>query len=111
MNVEMELATRAASMGDGARAHHDPTLEQIAGFLRQHVPAAAARPIDAQTPLLASALLDSLGVLQLVAFLSDELGVEIHDEDFSEENFATVGALLALIARKRPGTDDARPSA
>lgn len=87
------------------------TLEALERFLRQHIPAAAAQPVDAQTPLLSSGLLDSLGVLQLVTFLAEEFGVEISDEDFSEENFATVGALLALVAMKRSTNDDARSSA
>lgn len=98
----VDLNTRARPGSDEAATRRDAeTLAALESFLRQHIPAAASRPVDAGTPLLSSGLLDSLGVLQLVTFLAEELGVEIGEDDFSEENFATVGALLALVARKR----------
>lgn len=110
MAVDAKFAARATSMDDGAISSDDRALALLERFLRQHAPRAAAQPIGPQTPLLSSGLLDSLGVLQLVAFLDEELGVEIRDEDFSEENFATIGALLALIAHKQAVGDGARRS-
>jgi acyl carrier protein len=103
MTIETNLASRQATREATARQCETDAQDALERFLRQHIPAATARPLNKETPLLASGLLDSLGVLQLVAFLADELGVEIGDEDFSEENFGTVGGLLALVLRKRSG--------
>jgi acyl carrier protein len=75
--------------------------EALHTFLRTHLGALAAHPLSAQTPLLGQGLLDSLGVVQLMVFLGGELGVEIDDEDFTQDNLATLGSVLALISRKR----------
>lgn len=53
------------------------------------------------TELVASGLLDSLSIVQLAMFVGDEMRVEFDDEDFTEENFATLGALARLISAKR----------
>lgn len=72
----------------------------ISEFLTEVAPNVFSGPIDHDTPLLESEL-DSMTMLQLVIFLGDKVNVEISEEDFSEENFATVGALVSCIAAKR----------
>jgi acyl carrier protein len=54
------------------------------------------------TPLLASGLVDSLGLEQLLFFLEDGFGVELDDEDLSAENFQTIASIQALLRRKLP---------
>jgi acyl carrier protein len=44
--------------------------------------------------------LDSLAVVRLTAFLDNDCGIQIDDEDLVVENFATLGRLDALIASK-----------
>lgn len=73
----------------------------LTGFLRQLSPAARARELTDDTPLLTSGILDSLAILELMSFLSSELGIEIGDDDFTPENFATVGSLLAFIRARK----------
>lgn len=41
--------------------------------------------------------LDSLGVLDLVGALESEFGIEIADEDLTQEAFGTVGSLTELV--------------
>jgi acyl carrier protein len=81
--------------------HADADLALIGSFLRQLSPAAKALTLDEQTPLLSSGILDSLGILQLMSFLADELGIEIADDDFTLDNFETMGALLAFVRRRK----------
>lgn len=50
--------------------------------------------------LLDGDTIDSLGIVQLMTFLGVEFGVEIEEEDFVEENFASVGRLVALVESK-----------
>lgn len=73
----------------------------LIGFLRQLSPAAQNLELTDETPLLSSGVLDSLAILQLMSFLSDELGIEIADDDFTLDNFETVGALLAFVRRRK----------
>lgn len=43
---------------------------------------------------------DSLGLIRLVAFMENDLGIRIEDEELLAENFATLRALGELLARK-----------
>lgn len=73
----------------------------IADYLRQRFPALAGNPLDDATPLLAGGAIDSLGILDLAAFLGERLGLEISDEDFEPANFETFGQLVAFAEHKR----------
>ena len=46
--------------------------------------------------------IDSLGLIRLVAFLEDEFGYRIEDQELVPENFATLRQLGALLATKTP---------
>ena len=46
--------------------------------------------------------IDSLGLIRLVAFLDNELGYRIEDEEMTADNFATLRALGELLATKTP---------
>lgn len=46
-------------------------------------------------------IIDSTGVLELVTFLEDELGVTVSDEELVPENLDSVRAVSAFVARKR----------
>ncbi len=77
-----------------------PILEQLTAYFAQVAPGSLSQNLTAETPLLGSGLLDSLGILQFTMFLTDSLGVEISDEDFTPDNFATIGSVVALVERK-----------
>ena len=51
--------------------------------------------------LLNSGLIDSTGIFELVAFIESEFGIKVLDEEVFPENFQTIGAIAAFIARKR----------
>lgn len=77
--------------------------ELLVTFLGQLAPASRSMDLRDDTPLLSSGILDSLGILQLMTFLGEELGIEIADDDFTLENFESVGALLAFVRRRKAG--------
>jgi acyl carrier protein len=58
---------------------------------------------DGGDPLAANAV-DSLGVEQLVAYIEEEWGVPIGDEEMVAENFESIPALAALVDSKRGAT-------
>lgn len=45
--------------------------------------------------------LDSLGFVELRVQLEERFGVQISDDDFSTENFATIDSVTALVQRLR----------
>ena len=59
-------------------------------------------PVDADTDLLLTGLVDSLGVVELVGWLEDRLGTEIDPVDVVLENFQTVERMVAFAHRSGP---------
>jgi acyl carrier protein len=55
--------------------------------------------IVAGTDLLLTALVDSLGVVEIVGWLQDRTGVVIDPLDVVLENFQTVDRMVALVER------------
>jgi acyl carrier protein len=77
------------------------TLDLLRRFFTQNVQGIDASTLTTDTALLSSGILDSLAVIQLMSFIADELGIEIGDEDFTLENFETLGSLAAFIEARQ----------
>ncbi len=73
----------------------------VANFLRDRFPAFSARPLEDSTPLLTGGAIDSLGILDLAAFLGERIGIQITDEDFEPDNFETFASLMDFVERRR----------
>jgi acyl carrier protein len=50
---------------------------------------------------LATAVIDSLGILQLVMFVEQRFAVHIPDEDVLVENFRSIAALTDYLEKRR----------
>ena len=55
---------------------------------------------DAES-LLDAGLIDSTGILELVAFLESEFGVTIADEDIVPDNLDSIERIDAFVARRQ----------
>lgn len=53
--------------------------------------------------LLETGTIDSVGVMQLVAFLEETYGIKVEDDDLMPENFDTIGAIAAFIEGRQQG--------
>lgn len=51
-------------------------------------------------PLIENGLLTSLQTMELVMFMEGGFGITVDDEDIAEENFATLGDIVALVESK-----------
>jgi acyl carrier protein len=61
-----------------------------------------AEPLaDDGMSLLDEGIIDSVGVMELVAFLEQEFGVKVADEELVPENLDSVANLVAFVGRKR----------
>ncbi len=70
-------------------------------FLLEHFPAARAiQPLD-DAPLLESGIVDSLGILELVNFVTETLGATVGDDDLQPENFGSLHKLAVFVERQR----------
>ncbi len=52
-------------------------------------------------PLLRNGVIDSIGVVELVAWLSDAFSVRIDESELTERNLGSLGAIAAFVDRKR----------
>lgn len=81
----------------------DGVREEIRAFILERFPLARRNPPADSDPLLDSGLVDSLGVLELVQFVTEKYGVEVSDDDLHPENFDSIERLSAFVARKVGG--------
>jgi acyl carrier protein len=57
-------------------------------------------PLDHETSLIESGVIDSTGVLELVAFVETRFGIRIEDEEVTPEHLDTIRRIENLVARK-----------
>ncbi len=74
--------------------------DDIRKFIYAKFPLAKSRKLEDSSRLLEDGVLDSLGVLELVNYLQDELGLPIEDEELVPENFASIDAIAAFVDAK-----------
>ena len=53
--------------------------------------------------LLEAGIVDSTGMLELIAFVEATYGIEVHDEEMIPDNLDSVHNLVGFIERKRCG--------
>jgi acyl carrier protein len=75
-------------------------IEQIRTFLIKNFPTARTRRVSDDEPLIANGIVDSLGILEVVAFLEQEWQVTVSDEELLPENFQSIESLAAYVQRK-----------
>ena len=70
-------------------------------YMRARFPAAQGIRLEEERSLLDSGVIDSLGILDLVAFMEETFDIEATDEDLVPENFDSVSALVRYVESKR----------
>ncbi len=73
--------------------------ERIKEFIVKRIPQGQQRDITLDDPLLEKGLLDSLGVLDVVAFLEQEFQTTIEDDDLTPENFVSIRSIAEFIRK------------
>jgi len=57
--------------------------------------------IDDQDNLIENGTIDSMGIMQLVAYLEGTFSVKVNDEDIVPENFESLDVITSYIERLR----------
>lgn len=57
--------------------------------------------LAANDSLLEKGVIDSTGVLEVVAFLDEQFGVSVQDDELVPANFESIEKLAAFVNRKR----------
>lgn len=61
----------------------------------------SGQKIDEDQELLLSGLVDSLGVMKLIAFIDKDLGIRVPHSDIKLRNFATINAITEYLQTKQ----------
>ena len=99
--------TRTSGVSALPSRRADPTTERVLG----HFIAGTLMGNDnldtlaSDEALLGTGILDSLGLLRLVVFIHDELGVDVADELLLPEHFQSLAHLAALVERLQATRD------
>jgi acyl carrier protein len=78
------------------------TIDAIAGFVKGRFPALSGA--DADAPLISSGAIDSLGVVELMAFLEERFSINLSEIELDESHFESVRSLAAFVEAQRPAS-------
>lgn len=67
--------------------------------LEEFLPDVGEDELAADDDLLAGGVIDSLGVLKLIAWVEDRFGLAVDDTALDPENFRSVAAIDAFVTR------------
>lgn len=57
-------------------------------------------PLEDDDSFLEQGIIDSTGVLELVAFIEETFGIKVEDEELIPENLDTINNIVAFVERK-----------
>jgi acyl carrier protein len=77
--------------------------DQLLSFIRTNLLRDEGAQLTPDDSLLDRGLIDSIGLIQIMAFLDTQAGVQIPDHAVTPDNFETVRAIVALVEQVRSG--------
>jgi acyl carrier protein len=76
--------------------------KEIRNFLTEQFLFGRSETFGDDVPLLGN-VIDSQGVIELVAFMQQRFNIEVDDDEVTSDNFASVKSVVAFIEKKLPG--------
>lgn len=74
--------------------------ENIRSCIQNLINSDSASTLQDDTDLLDMGLLDSLGILEIVAFLEESFAIQIPDVDITPDNFCSIDALCTYLRKE-----------
>jgi len=75
--------------------------KQIRAYIVDNFLLGSEGGLTASDSLLETGVVDSTGVIELVAFLEEAYSIEVADEDLVPENLDSIANMTAFVTRKR----------
>ncbi|MGH3683789.1 MAG: acyl carrier protein [Pseudonocardiaceae bacterium] len=75
--------------------NHVDTIKRF--VLEEFLPDVSADQLSVDQDLLESGVVDSLGLLKLIAWIEERFELSVHDTDLDPDNFHSVAAIDAFI--------------
>lgn len=71
----------------------------VTDFIKNEIMRNRNSQLDENEDLLGAGILDSLGILKLVAYIDESFGIEVPDEDVIYENFHSLASIESYLKR------------
>jgi acyl carrier protein len=78
-------------------SEHETALTE---FVRNELLHGRKMALTEDADLLSAGIVDSLGILRLVAFMEERFGVKVPDEDVVFENFQSIKAMAGYVSQR-----------
>ena len=79
----------------------DSIGEEVKGYiLEQFLPGEDPAALTAETPLIATGILDSIATLQLSSFLEERFDIQMQPHELDEEHIGTLERIQTLVRSK-----------
>ncbi len=85
--------------------------DELKTYLIKDVFSNTAAEIDENSSLIRDGLLNSIGLMKLIRFLSERFHIEFDTHDYRLENFETIARMRKLIDQKINGRLSGTPNA
>ncbi|HTS88214.1 MAG TPA: acyl carrier protein [Gemmatimonadales bacterium] len=73
---------------------------ELASFIEKNlIGEGRGASINDATPLIEEGIVDSMGLMQIVAFLEERTGVRVPDDEISPDNFETIELITRLVEK------------
>lgn len=72
-------------------------LRKLKGYVSSELLEGNKTGLDETTPLLQWGILDSIGMVSLLSYIEESLGIEVPDENVRPEFFETLGQLSDML--------------
>ena len=80
----------------------DPITEKVRAFiLENYLFTNDTQALGADDSLLGRGIVDSTGMLEIIMFIEEQLGVKVADAEMVPENLDSVNRISAFVQRKR----------
>ncbi len=86
------------------RLSGDEFIARMVGWINRTLVPPGVR-IDADTPLFANGLINSIGILKLIAWTEQTAGQRIPDTNIRMDNFRTVRRIAEIFATRREASN------
>lgn len=77
--------------------------ETVKAFIVDNFLFGESEQFKEETSFLESGILDSTGILELVAFIEETFGIRVEDDELIPENLDSVSNVVSYLGRKRGG--------
>lgn len=76
--------------------------EKIKNFILTEIcPEQNIQQLSEDEPLIESGIIDSLGVLKILAFLDEQYGIDLASSEIKPENFKTIRSICELVSNQK----------